>query len=142
MYGNLSAFFAENAGKAERIKKVVSRRFVGEDGKPVEWEIRPLTGREIETLVRRHTRLVAVPGTRGQYQQEVDETACGAQMMAECTVFPNLHDKALQDSYGVMGAEELLQTMLLAGEYCQYQRLVQELNQLASFEEQVDDAKN
>ena len=142
MAGNLHAFLAQNTVRPENVKQVVSERFIGEDGKPVEWELRPLTGKEIDAITRKHTRLVQVPGKRGQYQQELDGGKCAAEMTVACTVFPNLHDRELQDSYGAMGAEELLQMMLLSGEYMRYQRLVQELNQIVSFDEQMQEAKN
>ena len=39
MAKSLSAFMAQNAKKVENRKIVASTRFVGEDGKPMEWEI-------------------------------------------------------------------------------------------------------
>ena len=48
--GNLSAFLAENALKVENIKHIVSKRFVDEDKKPIEWEIACITSSEDEAL--------------------------------------------------------------------------------------------
>ena len=47
---SLSAFFAENALPVEHVKYAASNRFLGEDGKPVEWEIKTITGTEEEAL--------------------------------------------------------------------------------------------
>ena len=69
---SLSAFLAENAAAVENVKYVVSKRFVGEDGKPVEWEIRAITGSEDEVLRRACVKRALIPGRRNQYQRETD----------------------------------------------------------------------
>lgn len=64
-------------------------------------------------------------------------------MAAACTVAPNLNDASLQDSYGVMSADELLKAMLLPGEYADYLAKVQEICGFdKSVQDLVDDAKN
>ena len=58
-------------------------------------------------------------------------------------MFPNLKDKELQDSYGVMGDDKLLKTMLTAGEYANYLEKVQEVNGFdVPMDELVEEAKN
>ena len=47
---SLSAFLAENAVPVENIKFVASKRFLGEDGNPIPWEIKTITGTEDEAL--------------------------------------------------------------------------------------------
>ena len=49
-------------------------------------------------------------------------------MLAESVVFPDLKEAALQNSYGVVGAEGLLARLLLAGEYDRLRRAVEEIN--------------
>jgi hypothetical protein len=64
-------------------------------------------------------------------------------MCVACTVYPDLNNVELQESYGVMGAEALLKKMLLPGEYTDYKAKVMEVNGYdMSMEELVDDAKN
>ena len=64
-------------------------------------------------------------------------------LAAACTVLPNLNDKELQDSYGVMSAEQLLKVMLSVGEYNTLLWKTQEVNQMEiSLQDKVDDAKN
>ena len=64
-------------------------------------------------------------------------------LAAKCTVFPDLNDKELQDSYGVMGADSLLKAMLTPGEYAGYLDKVQELNGFdLTMDEAVQQAKN
>ena len=48
---SLSAFLAENAVPVENIKFVASKRFLGEDGNPIPWEIKTITGTEDELEV-------------------------------------------------------------------------------------------
>ena len=56
---------------------------------------------------------------------------------------PDLHDAALQDSYGVMSPEELLKEMLDdAGEYADLAVKVQQISGFTSLAEDVETAKN
>lgn len=139
--GGLSAFMAQNVIKQEHMRLAVSPRFM-EDGKPVEWEARALTTEEDEALRKKFTRHVQVTGKPGQFRDEFDANGYLAAMAAACTVYPDLNDAELQDSYGALGAEALLKKMLLAGESTLYFAKLQELNGFTSFEEQVDEAKN
>ena len=139
---SLSVFLAENALAVENVRYVASNRFV-ENGKAVEWEIKCITSAEDEALRKGCTRRVQVPGKKNQYLPETDFNAYLGKLAAACTVYPNLNDKTLQDSYHVMGAEELLKKMLTPGEYAAYAAKVQEVCGFdVSFQELADDAKN
>lgn len=141
--GNLSFFLSQNVLKAEHEKAVVSKRFIGADKKPVEWELRPITSIEDEALRKECTKRVPVPGKRGQYTQETDYNRYLGLLAAHCTVYPNLNDKELQDSYGAMGSDALLKAMLTAGEYAGYLEKIQQVNGFdTSVEEIVEEAKN
>ena len=50
-------------------------------------------------------------------------------VLAASVVFPDLKGADLQDSYGVMGAENLLEKMLTAGEFSALQEAVEAVNQ-------------
>ena len=140
--GNLSCFLAQNAVKIENSKLVVSKRFL-EKGKPVEWEIRAITTEEEEALRKSCTKKVPVPGKRGQYTQETDFDLYLGKIAVACTVFPNLNDKELQDSYGVLSADALLKKRITPGEYTEFQAKVQELNGFdTDFNDTVEEAKN
>lgn len=141
--GNLSGFLAQNAKKVENIKHVVSKRFLGEDGKPIPWEIRCITSTEDEALRKTCTKRVQVPGKRNQFTQETDFNLYLGKLAATCTVHPNLDDAELQNSYSAMGSDTLLKNMLTPGEYADYLTKVQEVNGFeVTFEEKVDEAKN
>ncbi len=140
---NLRAFLAENAVKTETIKYGASKRFLDEDGKPILWEIACITSSEDEALRKDSTKRVPIPGKRNQFTQELDVNLYLGRLASKCTQFPNLNDSELQNSYGVMGADALLKTMLTPGEYADYLLKVQEVNGFdTTFEEQVDEAKN
>lgn len=140
---NLSAFLAENALAVENVKFAASKRFMGDDGEPVLWEIKTITGTEDEALRKSCAKRVPVPGKKNQYQKETDYDMYLGKLAVACTVFPNLNDQELQDSYKVMGADALLKTMLTPGEYVDYLTKVQEVCGFdASFQDEVDEAKN
>ena len=137
-----SAFMAGNAIKNETVKYVASKRFV-EKGKPIEWEIKAIDSELDEALRKDCTKRVPIVGKRGQYNQETDTDKYIGKMCVACTVYPNLNDVELQDSYGVKSADALLKKMLLPGEYTEYKAKVMELNGYdMSMEELVDEAKN
>lgn len=140
---SLTAFLAENAEKIANVKYVVSERFKGEDGKPIPWELRAITSTEDEVLRKACTKRVQVPWKKYQYQRETDYDMYLGKLAAACTVFPNLKDAELQNSYHAMGEEELLKKMLTAGEYAEYLVKVQEVCGFdRDFEDLVDEAKN
>lgn len=139
--GNLSCFLAENAEKRENRKLVVSERFRDKNG-PVEWELRPISATEDEELRRSCTKRVPVPGKKNQFTQDFDANAYLAKLAAASVVFPNLKDAELQNSYHVMGDEQLLKVMLYKDEFDRLTELLvadsgaEDLNQL------VNEAKN
>ena len=146
---SLSAFLAQNAVRAAPVSYIASPRFLsGEsdaDGNPVpqHWKIRCMTGAETELLQQECVRSVPIPGRPGRYQREMDPAAFTAKMAARCTVYPDLNNKELQDSYGVMGAEALLKAMLTSGEYLEYLRVVQKVNGFHQSDEDLEEqAKN
>lgn len=140
---DLKAFLKGNAVEQENVKFIASKRFVGEDKEPMEWEIKAITSQKAEDLQKACTRNIPVPGRKGQFTKDVDYGAYAAKLAVECTVFPNLNDKELQDSYKVMGGEALLKTMLLPGEYTDYLDKVQEINGFGKdINDLVDEAKN
>jgi hypothetical protein len=140
---SLTAFLAENAFAVENVKFAASKRFMGDDGKPMLWEIKTITGTEDEALRKSCAKRVPIPGKKNQYQKETDYDMYLGKLAVACTVFPDLNNKELQDSYKVMGADALLKTMLTPGEYADYVQKVQEVCGFdTSLQDEVDEAKN
>lgn len=139
----LSAFLAENVLPVENIKFVASRRFLSVDGQPMEWEIKAISSTDDEEIRKGCTKRVPVPGKRNQYQRELDTDKYLGLLAVACTVFPNLNDKELQDSYKVMGGDALLKAMLTPGEYAEYLSKIQEVCGFdETFQDVVNEAKN
>ena len=139
---DFSVFMAGAKDIEETTKDVASKRFV-ENKKPVEWELKPISSSLDEAIRKECTKKVPVVGKRGQYTQEVDTDKYVGKLCVACTIYPNLNDAALQDSYGVKSGDELLKKMLLPGEYTEYKAKVMEVNGYdMSMEELVDEAKN
>ena len=139
---DFSAFMSGNAGKPEITKYVASKRYTVKN-KPVEWELKPVDS-DLDELIRKEcTKKVPIAGKRGQYTQETDTDKYVGRLCVACTVYPDLNNAELQDSYGVKTPDALLKKMLLPGEYTEYKAKVMEVNGYdVSMEELVDEAKN
>ena len=139
---NFSVFMAGNVKDDETVKYVASKRFVV-DGKPVEWEIKSIDSDLDESIRKDCTKKVPIAGKRGQYNQETDTDKYIGRMCVACTVYPDLNNAELQESYGVFTPDALLKKMLKPGEYTEYKAKVMEVNGYdMSMEELVDEAKN
>ncbi|MDP4110176.1 MAG: phage portal protein [Bacillota bacterium] len=136
----LSAFLAANATPMENIKVPISDRFRDMDGSPIEWELRALPESENEALRRSCTKTVR---NRHAETEKTDYNLYLGKLVVACVVFPDLNDAALQDSYGVLGADNLVKKMLTAGEYSALLEKVQEINGFdKDMTELKDEAKN
>lgn len=143
MSKTLTAFLAQNAKKIDNVEFVASDRFVDPDaGKPMPWEICCITAAENASLRKSCMRTIPVPGKKGQFTQDFDANAYLAKVSVRCTVFPNLNDAELQASYGVMGAEQLITTMLTPAEFEDYSTKVLQVNGFQTGDEMAADAKN
>ena len=123
-------------------KVVISDRFVGEDGKPLEWEIRAIGNETDDELRNQCTSQVRIK--KNVYMPKLDYTEYLKKLLVACVVYPNLNNKELQDSYTVMSSEELLSAMLLPGEY---NALAEKVQEICGFdkdimEEKIEEAKN
>lgn len=140
---NLSAFLAGNALLEEEVEYEASKRFIGSDKKPVKWKIACITSDEDDMIRKSCTKKVAIPGKKNVFIPETDWDKYAAKLAVRCITFPDLNDVELQDSYKVMGAENLLQKMLKPGEY---RALLEEVQKVNGFDigmaELVEEAKN
>ena len=73
-----------------------------ENGEPLNWEFRQITSKENEALRDSCTIEVQVKGKPNLYRPKVKTAEYLAKMIVASTVYPDLYDKELQDSYGVM----------------------------------------
>lgn len=115
-----------------------------ENGKPLKWEFKPITSKENEALRDSCTIEVPVKGKPNLYRPKVKTAEYLAKMIVASTVYPDLYDKELQDSYGVMTPEELLYAMVdNAGEYQDFTMWMQKFQGFTkNLDDKVDEAKN
>lgn len=134
----LSAFLKQNK-KYEDKKEyfAASESFVDEKGNPVLWEIRAISSREAEAIRSECNQVVGK-------KIITDNAKFNRKLAAACTVFPNLLNAELQDSYGVCEPEELIMEMLDNDyEYQQYVRKVMEICGYTKQDQELkDEAKN
>lgn len=138
---NLSCFLAGNVEKRENKKVVVSDRFK-DNGKPVEWEIRSISADEDEALRKACTRKVPIVGKKNQFTQEFDGNAYLTKLAAKAVVYPDLNNAELQNSYGVMGAEQLIKVMLYRDEFERLTDCLVESTDSEDVNELIEEAKN
>ena len=140
---SLSAFLKQNVKQIENEKVIVSERFIDENGDVIPFEVRVLTNDEDEQIRKQCTYKKQIPGKKYQYMNETDYDKYVGMQAVACTVYPDLKDSSLQDSYGVMGELNLLKAMLTPGEYANYLGAVQKINGFdKDMEDIVDEAKN
>ena len=134
----LAAFLKQNKKEVENIKFPASQSFLDGKGKPIEWTLRPMTSKAAENI----RKVCQSYGKGGKVN--VDTARFNRMVAAYCTVEPNLNDAELQDSYGVMGAEDLIVEMLdNDGEYQAYVKKCMEISGYTQNDaELVEEAKN
>lgn len=139
--GSLSCFLASNVEKRENKKVVISDRF-RDKGKPVEWEIRSVSADEDEAIRKSCTKKVPVVGKRNQFTQEFDANVYLSKLAAKAVVYPDLNNAELQNSYGVMGAEQLIKTMLYKDEFDKLTECLVDATLVDDINEDIEEAKN
>ncbi len=137
---NFNEFMLQNAVKVENEKYVASERFLGEDGQPMEWELRTLTKMEEEEIMRSCYKAIE---KNGKVLNSFDDILFTGKVVASSVVYPELNNRELQDSYRTMSNDQLLKAMLTANEYL---RLQVKLNVMGSkkvtLNDKVEQAKN
>lgn len=140
---NLQAFFAQNVEKVTIEEHIVSRRFKDESGNPIPWKFGAIDGQKEAEIRKSCTKRVPIPGRKGAFMPETDFDLFALKLAVETIKFPDLKNAELQASYGVMGAEALLQKMLLPGELSEVKKIAQEVNGFdLELDELVEEAKN
>ena len=136
-------FMKGNKKKKENVKYAPTASLVDENGKPLEWEFRHISTKENEDIRDECTTEVPVTGKYGAYRNKFNASGYVASLIVKSIIFPDLYDKELQDSYGVMKAEDLLMEMVDdPGEYSDLAEFVQKMQGFKALQEDVEEAKN
>ncbi len=113
-----------------------------EDGLPMQWEIRPISSTENDLLRDECTIDIPINGRNNSFRQKLSTTKYILKMICSSVVYPNLNDKVLQDSYGVMCPEDLIRAMIDdPGEYGVFANFIQKFNGFVTISDEVDQAK-
>ncbi len=138
---DFSEFFAQNKVSTEIHEFVASKSFVSKTtGEPLKWKLRKVdeyTHKRIKKDSRVKTK------TNGAVRYTHDNDLYLNKLAVATIVYPDLNNKQLQDAYGVMSAEDLLDKMLSAGEYTMLSLEIQKINDFdININEQIEEAKN
>ena len=132
----LSAFLHPAVTREEK-EIIISKRFLGEDGKPTPFKIRSLTQEENAAIIKASTRQKKVDG---QWQASIAANELSARTIVEATVFPDFRSAELCERYGTKDPVQVPGKMLLAGEFS---RLIDAVSKLSGFDKSLDEeAKN
>lgn len=140
---NFSNFMKANKIQKQNVMHPVTKSLTDENGAPLLWEIRPLTTKENEAIRESCTRDIPVTGKPNMYRPKTDMNAYQTKLICAAIVNPDLNNAELQNSYGVMSAEELIKEMVDdPAEYTDLMVFVQQLSGFKTLQEEVDEAKN
>lgn len=142
--GNLSAFLKKNKKEKKTTEYPATKSLCDENGEPLKWTIRALTTKESERIREECTIEIPVKGKPGMYRNKVDTHKLLTKMICAAVVEPDLNAVELQNSYGVMCAEDLIDEMVDNPD--EFGNLAAFVQQYSGFEEtlqeKVDEAKN
>lgn len=138
----LEAFLNAYVERLENVEYVATTRFKDDEGAPLVWELKTITEKE-NSAIKRDCARIRPTNKYGQTVSETDIELYSARLAVACTVMPDLNNAELQDKFGAVSAESLLQKMLLPGEYADYLMKVQSINGFETgLQELIDEAKN
>ncbi len=141
---NFSKFMRTNKVVRENGQYAPTISLTGEDGQPLPWEFRHITSKENESLRESCTIEVQVTGKPNLFRPKLNSSLYLCKMIVASTVVPDLYDKELQDSYGVMTPEDLVYAMVDdAGEYQDFCVWMQKFQGFTkTLDDKVEEAKN
>lgn len=141
---NFSRFMKSNKVVRENTTYAATKSLVDEEGNALLWTIKPLTTAENENI--RESCMIDVPvtGKPNLFRPKLNTAKYIAKMVAASVVEPNLYDKELQDSYGVMTPEDLVKEMVdNPNEFNDFAAFIQNFNGFnTTLEDKVEEAKN
>ena len=139
-----SRFMKQNKIKKENTTFAPTKSLLDENGEPIKFKIKPLTTKENDDIRDACTIDVPVIGKPNMFRPKLNTAKYLSKMLYSCIIEPDLFDKELQDSYGVMTPEDLIKEMIDdPGEYQDFVTFIQNFNGFnVSLEDKVDNAKN
>lgn len=144
MATNLSAFLKKNKKYKDDVAYKVTSSLCDENGTPLDWKIKAVSTEEYERIREKCTTEVQVTGKPGVYRQKFNSSLFIVKLMCASVAEPDLYNKELQDSYGVMNPEDLIKQMIdNPGEYNEFAEFIQKFNGFdETLQDKVNEAKN
>ena len=141
---NFELFMKANKVKRENIFIPATKSILDKNGKPVMWEVRHLSTKEANVIREDCTTEIQVKGKPGLFRNKFNTNEYLCKLASSAVVFPDLNDKALQDSYGVMTPEELIVEMIDdPTEFSEFLNKIQNMSGLdKNLNDKVEEAKN
>lgn len=132
---DLEMFLKENKIQRQNRTLAVTESLRDNEGKPVEWELKPVSTRENEEI--RQSCMI-----KGEKGYVLNTSLYIARLVACSVVKPDLFNAKLQDSYGVLTPEDLVREMVdNPMEYSRLVEAVEELNGFTAVEDKIQQAK-
>lgn len=141
MADNLKAFMVKNRAVKTNTKYAASEEFIGEDGKPIEWELKPLSPKKNDELI--DVAMEVSIDKDGKAITRFSEAIYRERLIIESVISPNLDNAQLQDFYNVKEPGDLVNAMLNIKEYKALSDKIQEVNGFKkSMKKEVEEVKN
>ena len=139
----LEAFFAQNAKQLPEKEIIVSNRFTDADGNPIPWKIKSIDAGTYQSLRSDALDMnVKTEGGSKDVNVKYNTAKMNIRKVVASVVFPDLKNKALQDSYGVSSAAALIGVMLSDSEFDTLLDAVNDLSKNTEPEAVEEEAKN
>lgn len=139
----LSRFLKKNKQKTDFVKYAATKSLTDEKGEPLLWTIKMITSKEFNAIHDECRVQKPIKGKPNQYTSDVDYGKFSAKILCAAIVEPDLNNKELQDSYGVMTPEALLHEMVdNPVEFAEFSKFAQEYNGFSPLNEEIEKAKN
>lgn len=122
---------------------VISKRFVGADGKPAPFVIRVIDQETNDKLIKKATTRTKV---NGRILEELNNERYGRLLVDACVVEPNFKSTEICAYYKTNDPLDVPGRMLKVGEYNRLVKEIKDLNELTTTEDDLknleDEAKN
>lgn len=139
-----SKFMKANKKTKANTTYAATKSLTDENGKSLQWVIKPITTKQNDSIRDDCMKEVPVTGKPNMFRPKLNTSKYIAKMICASVVEPDLHNKELQDSYGVMSPEDLLMEMVDdPGEYNDLAEFIQNFNGFnTTMDDKVEEAKN
>ena len=108
--GNFDVFMKQNkVVDNKEYEFAPTKSLLGPDKKPIKWKFKKLSLDQYNKIKNAFTKTQRIgDGKDVRYLPQLDSDGFNATLITESCIYPDLHDRTLQDSYGVCDANALL----------------------------------